>query len=74
MWVAQPLDERTPVNTEKQFLLCQKADGTIFLLIEKKRNIYIPYHHQSIVPMKQFPQIVTLSEMMVMKLIYKSMS
>lgn len=41
MCVDQPLYERTTVYTEKQFLLCQKADGTIFLLIEKEKKISI---------------------------------
>lgn len=60
--------------------LCQRANGDIFLLIEKNKNknkgkkeSFIPYRPQSMVPMQQFSQIVTLWEMMVMKLIYKNM-
>lgn len=71
--VTQPLGEGTSIYTEKLDFFYAKGPMGIFFSSMKKKKSFIPYQHQRMVPMQQFPQIMTLWEMMVMKLIYESM-
>lgn len=72
--MTQPLGEGMRIYKEKlDFFYAKGPMGIFFFLIEKKKKSFILYQHQRMVPMQQFSQIVTLWEMMVMKLIYKSL-